>query len=280
MRAWLVGRTGTVLIVILAVVVASAATAGAASLITGKQIKNGTITAKDLSKKLREQVNEPGPTGATGPAGPAGPAGAAGATGLAGAPGEDGSPDSAEQVRDKLLTADGAGSGVDADTLDGKDAADFAANGAEAWHEIGTAGEPEMGYGGFQFRACVWANYGNDYDTAAFFRDASGMVHLKGVIVGPENNVSGATTCADAIAGAVPDLNSRQASFVRLPPGYRPAARTIFTTISNSKLARVDAWADGRVYPVPPTTGADVGAWLSLSGISFRCAPAGVDGCP
>lgn len=49
----------------------------AGSMITGKQIKDGSITAKDLSKKTVAGLR-----GATGPAGPAGTAGPAGAPGM------------------------------------------------------------------------------------------------------------------------------------------------------------------------------------------------------
>jgi hypothetical protein len=101
---------------------ASTVTAGAATLITSKQIKNGTIQSQDLSKKLRAQlkpkvgvvapvpgpkgdkgdrgdsggpgavgpVGPPcpvGPRGSDGSAGPPGPAGATGPAGPAGAPG-------------------------------------------------------------------------------------------------------------------------------------------------------------------------------------------------
>lgn len=58
--------------------VATAGTATAAQMITGKQIKNGSITAKDLSKGLRKQLGVPGPVGPAGPSGPVGPAGPAG----------------------------------------------------------------------------------------------------------------------------------------------------------------------------------------------------------
>jgi hypothetical protein len=85
-----------------------------------------------------------GDTGATGATGPTGPAGADGATGPAGPQGEqgiqgpqgeqgpqgiqgpagaDGSPDTAAQVLAKLITVDGAGSGLDADLLDGQSSA-------------------------------------------------------------------------------------------------------------------------------------------------------------
>ncbi len=61
-------------------------------------------------------VGPPGPPGAAGPEGPEGPRGPAGG---------DGSPDTPAQVRDKLRQVDGAGSGVDADALDGLDSGRF-----------------------------------------------------------------------------------------------------------------------------------------------------------
>ena len=67
-----------------------------------------------------------GATGPTGPQGPAGPSGPTGATGPQGPAGADGSPDTAAQVRAKLVTVDGSGSGIDADLLDGSHASAFA----------------------------------------------------------------------------------------------------------------------------------------------------------
>ena len=67
-----------------------------------------------------------GDTGATGPTGSQGPAGATGPTGPQGPAGADGSPDTAAQVRAKLVTLDGSGSGIDADLLDGSHASAFA----------------------------------------------------------------------------------------------------------------------------------------------------------
>jgi hypothetical protein len=60
--------------------IATAATATASHLITGHDIKNGTITAKDLSRSLRRQIaraGRSGPQGALGPQGVQGPSGAA-----------------------------------------------------------------------------------------------------------------------------------------------------------------------------------------------------------
>jgi hypothetical protein len=54
--------------------IATAATATASHLITGHDIKNGTITAKDLSRSLRRQIAR---AGRSGPQGVQGPSGAA-----------------------------------------------------------------------------------------------------------------------------------------------------------------------------------------------------------
>lgn len=70
------------------------ATAGAAKLLTGKDIKDGSIELKDLSKKARASLTgrtgPVGPTGATGPVGASGPAGANGNPGAAGTSGSAG----------------------------------------------------------------------------------------------------------------------------------------------------------------------------------------------
>ena len=74
MRRLFEGRAGMALAFILGLVIATGATAGATSLITGGQIKNGTIGAKDLSKAVRKKLARagvPGPQGAKGDQGPA-----------------------------------------------------------------------------------------------------------------------------------------------------------------------------------------------------------------
>ena len=83
------GRLTTALAFLIGVLVATAGTATAAKLITGKQIKDGSISAKDLSKAVRSQLAKagvPGPQGAqglqgvTGSPGPKGDKGDSGAT--------------------------------------------------------------------------------------------------------------------------------------------------------------------------------------------------------
>lgn len=75
-------RSALIAAVVAAIVSAAAATATTSIVITGAQIKNGTVQAKDLSAKartsLRGQRGPRGPVGAQGPAGPAGTPGAPG----------------------------------------------------------------------------------------------------------------------------------------------------------------------------------------------------------
>lgn len=72
-------RVRTALICGVVLAVGLAATAGASRLITGSQIKNGSIGLVDLSKSARRAL-----AGKAGPAGPAGPQGAQGPAGATG----------------------------------------------------------------------------------------------------------------------------------------------------------------------------------------------------
>ena len=77
MRSWFNGRMGMTIEFVLGLAIATAGSATAARLITGKQVKDGSITAKDLSKSLRRQIARTGVTGPAGPQGAAGPSGPA-----------------------------------------------------------------------------------------------------------------------------------------------------------------------------------------------------------
>ena len=77
----------TIIVCALVIAVAVAGTAGAARMITGGQIKNGSIGLADLSSGARAALRgqrgaqgQAGPMGPSGPAGPAGPAGGLSAT--------------------------------------------------------------------------------------------------------------------------------------------------------------------------------------------------------
>jgi hypothetical protein len=80
------GRAGTALAFMLGLLIATAGTATAAKLITGKQIKDGSISAKDLNKAVQAQLakaDAPGPQGPKGDNGAPGAPGAKGDTGPA-----------------------------------------------------------------------------------------------------------------------------------------------------------------------------------------------------
>lgn len=81
--------------------------------------------------------------GLQGPPGPAGPAGPQGPVGPQGPAGGAGSPDTPAQVLDKIVQVDGPGSGLDADRLDGLNAAQF----MRADQNTGTTGALSAGNG-------------------------------------------------------------------------------------------------------------------------------------
>lgn len=74
----------------------------ATNAVSSPKVRDGSLLASDFASGQLPQ----GPRGSQGPQGDAG---------------ANGSPDTPVQVRDKLLQVDGAGSGLDADTIDGTD---------------------------------------------------------------------------------------------------------------------------------------------------------------
>jgi hypothetical protein len=93
----------------------------------------GTVTilrpgGKCTKKQKPLSWTQQGIQGETGPAGPQGEPGPAGPQGEPGA----GSPDTPQQVLDKLVQVDGAGSGLDSSFLDGIDSTGFLRNNGKA----------------------------------------------------------------------------------------------------------------------------------------------------
>ena len=194
--------------------------------------------------------------------GPAGVDGAGGAPGPKGEPGAKGDPGPAATNAAHAVSADSA---TNADTLDNKDSSAFAPVGSEGWHlaplNDGATGPP----GGPV--VCHWTAYGGGFSSPGYFRDPSGMVHLRGLTKAAD----GIFTCAD-----LPSLR-----VFTLPTGYRPEADAALTTISNNKPGRINVRSGGDVEVEPNfPTFADAKNWVSLDGLSFRCAPSGHDGCP
>lgn len=92
-----------------------------------------------------------------------------------------------------------------------------------------------------------WVNYGGGYNSAGYFRDKNGIVHLQGLVK------SG--TAANAII------------FI-LPAGYRPSAHELQTSFSAAGACRIDIDANGNIWAF--TNGST--SWLSLDGITFRAS--------
>lgn len=164
--------------------------------------------------------------------------------------------DSAEQILEKLLTVDGVGSGLDADRLDGTSAESFARTGTDAFFSFG-------GGGTFGPAGC-WRDLDLGlppppvHADGAAVRDSFGFVHLRGVV---------RNGCDAAIS-----------PIFTLPEGYRPALTEVFGVLtSRSTPTGVNVAPNGDIIPRWTVQKDD---WVSLSGITFRCAPSGVNGCP
>jgi hypothetical protein len=164
------------------------------------------------------------------------------------------------------------GADVTNNSLTGSDVNEASLNlAAEPWHAVGAAGEPAFG----ETSTCRWQNFSNpNFNTAAFLRDRLGFVHLKGIVDAED---IGAGPCGDS--GGDPVI-------FHLPAGYRPAKREVHVTLTNSQLGRIAVDGPnlglmaGAVSWEEPTTWPNAKLWISLDGISFRCAPSGSDGCP
>lgn len=118
---------------------------------------------------------------------------------------------------------------------------------AESWNEVGDAdGPPFNTEDPGQCRVLShWYNFGFGTNTAAFYKDPQGRVHLRGMVAGER--------LCDPI-------------FV-LPEGFRPAALEHHVAASDSAFGFVTVGPDGVVLARVGST-----TWVSLDGISFRAA--------
>ena len=145
---------------------------------------------------------------------------------------------------------------------------------ATDWDEVGDGDGPDFN----NALDCLWENFDASHDTAAFMRDRSGTVHLKGLVRVTDADPSSFGACN---FDDVHDLRV----FV-LPDGFRPAVRNVFPMLTSGALARLNV--DGAGLAAQPPGAVSVqdlslgqaASWVSLDGVSFRCAPSGVAGCP
>lgn len=101
---------------------------------------------------------------------------------------------------------------------------------------IGTTGAPAF--------TNSWVNYSASYQSAGYWKDILGYVHLTGLIK----------------SGTVGN------SAFTLTPGNRPPAAIYFPVISNASIGLVAVNPDGTVVPTTPSNN----TYVSLNGIYFR----------
>lgn len=154
-------------------------------------------------------------------------------------------------------------------SLLGEDFAPGEVVGSEPWHDVGAEGEPGFNQAG---TTCAWRNYPPPgFNPAGFFRDRAGVVHLRGLVQVYDNDGA----CDDFLAS---DFRGR---IFTLPQGYGPEGFSLFPGVSGpGGFARIDVWANGEVHVAANVDTTDAKEWVSVEGISFRCGPAGVNGCP
>ena len=124
---------------------------------------------------------------------------------------------------------------------------------SEPWHIVGSEGEPSFN--------SSWGNQVVPFGAAqpspvSFYKDSSGVVHLRGV--------------ARPTAGC--NLAEGTNEIFILPPGYRPSTDELFTSVGSGGdvatpigLALIDIRGAGPVIFISPGC-----RWVSLSGVTFR----------
>jgi hypothetical protein len=210
------GPSPALVVSIIALVVACTGTATAATVLirSSKQVAKGTINSGDLANRRAVNVVDLTPAARSALSGKVGRTGANGLPGPAGPRGETGPTGSVAAP--------------------------------EAFHEVGTLGSPAFENG--------WSNYDDvHYDTAAFYKDPLGVVHLKGTVGhGPPGTSSIIFT---------------------LPVGYRPAKSGFYTVAAENAFADVlvqGVSAGAMAGRVELNVGGTI--WVSLSGLTFRAA--------
>jgi hypothetical protein len=148
----------------------------------------------------------------------------------------------------------GTATNLDADTVDGDHASDFIRGPVEAWHLVGTSGEPGWG------RPTLTSI--DPFLPAGFLKDPFGFVHLQGHVLAAYDEPDGCDTYA----------------LFTLPAGYRPAGQVTEPAISGigdvaslNAPAQIDIFANGNIEICFPRL--QEYGWVTLDGMTFQAAP-------
>jgi hypothetical protein len=101
----------------------------------------------------------------------------------------------------------------------------------------------------------------NVNNPVSFTRDPLGLVHLHGV----------ATKCGTPGSGD---------TIFTLPSGSRPSKLEHFGTVAADAFGAAVVDPNGHVTVAAGNVDHGGGGWISLDGLTFRCGPAGQNGCP
>ena len=142
---------------------------------------------------------------------------------------------------------------------------DLIADGAVTEEKLGlsaeftSAGLPDA-FGSCSGVGDSWGSFSPDVNNSvSYYRDPVGIVHLRGIAV----------RCGAATN-----------TIFTLPEGYRPGKQEIEPSFNSGFFASsISINPSGVVSPFPAAA-ITPGTWVTLDGMSFRCAPPGSNDCP
>jgi hypothetical protein len=128
---------------------------------------------------------------------------------------------------------------------------------AEQVHELSNSDFGSCHAGSF------WRNENDinaNFPKIGYYRDPYGVVHLRGALSCP----------------VTPD----DTSLFTLPPGYAPPLAEIFPGATQLGATTIQVTSQRHHDLAGPGPALAANQYITLDGISFRCEPSGVSGCP